>query len=229
MAKQLVVQLDRVLASMGSLHRIGRGDPDEYAIVSIRKLCNRMYAEGYRYATLTRYINMDFTEINPGLGLYDGFKPNNSLYFSELVPDDNGDYVPDWYNYLGYENGCTDGALQSRLDSYLRGNIAFAKVADMRVILNPQSPVLLAYAHTDAVKLGRRRWDNMRTDGVYKGFVIHKQDLAKEGFWDVPTLVVWDPTALTDVVFFKRSETPFTYIDNAIRLHEVQFGNSSNP
>ena len=228
MAKQLVVQLDRVLA--GSLRRIGRGDPDDFAPISIRELCNRMYAEGYTYATLTRYINMDFTEINPGLGLYNGFKPNNSLYFSELVPDDNGDYVPDWYNYLGYENGYTDGALQSRLDSYLGGNIAFAKVADMHVILNPQSPVLQThYAYTDVDNLGRRRWDNMRTDGVYKGFVIRLGDLAKEGFWDVPTLVVWDPTALTNVVFFKRSATPFTYIDNAIRLHDVRFANSSNP
>ncbi len=227
MAKQLVVQLDRVLA--GSLRRIGRGDPDECAIVSIRELCNRMYAEGYRYATLTRYIHMDFIEINPGPGLYDGFKPANSLYFSELVPDDNDDYVPDWYNYLGYENGHTDGALQSRLESYLRGNIAFAKVADMDLILDPQSSVLQAYAYTDALKLGRRRWDNMRTAGVYKGFLIHIKDLVKEWFWDVPTLVVWDPTALTDVVFFKRSATPFTYIDNAIRLHDVRFANSSNP
>ena len=226
MARALVVQLDRVLA--GSFRKIGRGDPDECAIVSIRELCNRMYAEGYRYATLTRYIHMDFTEINPGLGLYDGYKPDNSLYFSELVPDDNGDYMPDWYNYLGYENAHTDGALQSRLESYLRGNIAFAKVADMSVILNPQSPVLQAYAYTDADKIRRRRWDDMRIDGVYKGFIIRLEDLANEGFWDVPTLVVWDPTALTDVVFFKRSATPFTYIDNAIRLHDVQFANSSN-
>ena len=193
-----------------------RGSPDE---VSIRELCNRMHARGYEYATLTRSIHTDFNEINPDLGLGDDLKPHNSLYFSKLERDNEAlnDYVPDWYNHLGFENHDASGALIKQQDSYRVGNIAFAKVVNMDNILHTGHPLLPAYAYTDTLHPGRRMWDNMRADG-FKGFIAKKEDLANEWIWDVATLVVWDPTALKDVVLFKRGSKDFSYINDAISI-----------
>ena len=39
-------------------------------------------------------------------------------------------------------------------------------------------------------------------------------------------LIIWEPTALTGVSFFKRADEPFNYMNDEIRLDDVVFGTS---
>ena len=69
---------------------------------SISTLCANMHRDGYRWATLTRSTRLDVTEIDPAKGLGSGVKPDNVLYFSELVQGEGGAYLPYWYRFLDY-------------------------------------------------------------------------------------------------------------------------------
>ena len=182
---------------------------------SIRTLCTNMYRDGYRWATLTRSTRLDFTEIDPTKGLGSGVKPDNVLYFSELVKGEDGAYLPYWYRFLDYEGG----GGHPNLHHYLGGNIAFARF-NSSDILQSGHPAMAQYRYDKIMY----NWDAFKTQNIeFKGF-LHTNIADPRYFsWDVPTLVVWDPSALTDVVFFKNAGKPFTYETNEIPLDHVEF------
>jgi hypothetical protein len=174
-----------------------------------------MHDHGYEWATLTRSDRVDFQEINPAHGLGFAGKPDNALYFSKLIPTDDGEYVPAWYTYLKTRTG-----VYQPIEPYLIGNIAFANVAPDTQLLGRSC---LTLRNGGAERLD---WDDLRRSTGAKGFMI-------DGAWDshnyaneVPMLIIWDPTALTGVSFFRRADGPFNYINDEIRLDDVVFGTS---
>ena len=183
--------------------------------ISLGALCKRMHDYGYEWATLTRSDRVDFQEINPAHGLGFAGKPDNALYFSRLIPTESGEYVPAWYTYLTTRTGFVQP-----IEPYLIGNIAFARVAPGAQLLGRADIPL------DNGSAQRLDWDALWRRTHAKGFEI-------DGPWDshnyaieVPMLIVWDPTALTGVSFFRRAEEPFNYINDEIRLDGVVFGTS---
>jgi hypothetical protein len=147
--------------------------------------------------------------------LDDGVKPDNALYFSELVKGEDGAYLPYWYRSLDYEGG--EG--HPNLHHYLGGNIAFARFNSSDV-LQSGHPAMAQYRHDKIMY----NWDAFKTQNQeFKGFLHTNITDPRYFSWDVPTLVVWDASALTDVVFFKNAGRPFTYETTQIPLDHVEF------
>ena len=184
-----------------------------------------MHERGYIYATLTRSTAMNFTVIDPTLGLGDCHVPSNALYFSKLEEaweseeDEVEDYVPAWYKILNYESMPGGEPTHPQLPRYEGGNIAFAMIDTSELIKADADKALIKKYEYDWRKYD---WEKMRRETGKKGFQLESFDPNYSG-WDVSTVVVWNPDVLTEVVFFKRAHEPFTYWDNEVKLEDVRF------
>ena len=208
MAKQLVVQLDRVLGIQTVLKKSSGGVPDDYGnSVSMEELCKRMVAKGYEYATLMRTTGTRFQAKYPPDSGY-SMKPERVLYFSYIDTEYN---LPDWKLYL--DHSARD------VREYAVSNIAFAKIKPGAQILRQDTPEDLAVImehRKDDSRIALFDWDKIASGT--QGVIISNPGGNNGAFYtfDVHTLAVWDTSALEDVVFFMHFGRDFMYGDREI-------------
>ena len=180
-------------AEVGTLPLVGTG------LKSIRELSTEMLGLGYTYATLTDKTAL--RGFRPALGI--GLKPDNALFFSKLdrtwndADEEDGFYAPAWYTWL------QQNPLQ---EDYSIKNIMFAKFNPAQVIDLTRDAALVRAKYTPSWRYFD--WPAFRAVG-FKGIKYDQEDGWHRQFsgWDVPTLAIWDATALRDVKLFVNAGT----------------------
>ena len=178
-----------------------RPAPPRIQALSIFRVCYDMYQQGYRYATLIESGRLDLNDVSYGSSLGMGSKPDNALYLSPIVRDENGGYAPKWYRHIMRNTDL--------LVSYGEGSLGFVKV------------------HPNANILDAKRMEPYRLIRDWYDWDAAARKIGAHGFetlhgnspWDVPTLVIWDAAALVDIVVFQHAFRPFTYIQQE---HQIQ-------
>ena len=173
---------------------------------SILELSTEMHAAGYKYATLTDKTRLQGFKAP----LIRDLKPRDALFFSKLEEtlDDefelDGHWAPRWYTWL------QDNPLS---DNYPIKNIMFAKFKEDEVIdLARDASVVVANCTELRRHLWYFDWSALCKAG-FKGIKYDQEIGWYDRFigWDVPTLAIWDATALYDVKLFMNAGTEYTY------------------
>jgi hypothetical protein len=176
------------VSEVGTLPLVGAGSK------SIRELSTEMLRLGYSYATLTDKTAL--RGFRPALEV--GLKPNDALFFSKLDKtwnddfEEDGFYAPAWYTWL------QQNPLQ---ENYSIKNIMFAKFDPGQVIDLKRDAALVRANYTPSRRYFD--WPAFRAAG-FKGIKYDQEDgwYCQFSGWDVPTLAIWDATALCDVKLF---------------------------
>ena len=143
--------------------------------MKLNELCEIMYSEGYRFASLSE---------NPPVmcDMEDDTKPAPAWYFSEIVWGEECSLS--WAEWCKYE--------KFYVGLYSAKPICFAKF-DASKLASDETD-MSKYCVSNSV--GYYKWNQVRADGYDGIFAMdstHSNWISASGGWDVPTIAIWNP------------------------------------
>lgn len=203
--------------------------------VRLQELCNRMYNEGYNYASFQDIGDKDIS-IEPPLN--EGAKPNKGLYFSKLKHY-NKDFglsnnvrskssKSSRSSKNSDDSGLSNSSGSSRsggefvypewykyvkdedfnVSEYEKKGIIFAKIDESK-LKNVKSMTPVTSSGFDRFSLvPLYNWGDVKGEC---GIIVNDMNFIREKGWDIPQCVIWNTNCLIKYKIFSNTGTRISY------------------